>query len=405
MNLDSLKCKRSKRLGVKAGIRSGQTRIFFLLERATKKFYGDVRLWIQYADYAKRQKAHHKVSQVLTGMLRLHPTKPELWIYAASYAYENQGDMTEARSYMQRGLRFCKGSMDLWLEYGRLEMMYIAKIAARQRILGLDDRASMAEEAVTGNKLDADQIFVPKLTAEDIDPGSRAGASAADQSSLKTLAATPVLSGDIPIAIFDAATETFQENKNWGERFFDMTAEFENLPALSKIHLHVTEKLQVVQPNSSAALSCFVRSPLSGISSTSPEFPPALAVVLDRLKASLSVTGGVAPTILAFEPVLHLCMKIVPWLLSYLESQDLEEGIAIVLASTAKKVTENYRAFVLASGKDLSDETALLVEDCTNRGFITLGSSILQWALEIWPSNAKLQSLQASAVDAIAEVG
>ena len=366
------------------------------MDRATKKFYGDVRLWIQYADYAKKQKAHHKMSQVLTSMLRLHPAKPELWIYAASYAYEIQGDMTEARSYMQRGLRFCKSSMDIWLEYGRLEMAYIAKLAARQRILGLDNTGSMTEKTIAGNELDADHIAIPNSTADDIDPNLRTEESTTDQPAARSLAATPVLLGDIPTAIFDAAMEQFKGNEAIGERFFDMTTEFGSLQALPRIHSHIAKKLQELLPESSIAMSCFVRLPLSGISPASLEFKNALIEALERLNTTLSSSNKLVQATSNLDSMLRLCTKTVPWLLSYLEHEDLEGNIAKAIAITAKKVTEQYRGFVLASGKDMGDETADLVEDCTGRGFDTLGSSILHWALEIWPTHSKLRNLQTS---------
>ena len=359
---------------------------------------------MQYADYAKKQKAHHKMSQVLTSMLRLHPAKPELWIYAASYAFENQGDMTEARSYMQRGLRFCKTSMDLWIEYGRLEMMYIAKIAGRQRILGLDDTGPPRGETVDGDEINADHISIPQLTAEDVDPSLRSKDSESDQASLKTLAATPVLSGDIPIAIFDAALKQFTANELLSERFFDMTTEFGSLQALSRIHSHIAEKLQEVLPESSTAMNCYVRLPLSGISPGSPEFRSALAEALDRLDKSFSPTDSAARVTSGLDPVLRLCTKTVSWLLSYLEHEDIDENIAKAIAITTRKVTEQYRGFVLAAGKDLGDETANLIEDCTRRGFGTLGSTILHWALEIWPSNTRLETLQAKATGLDAKV-
>ena len=39
---------------------------------------------------------------------------------------------------MQRGTRFCTRNKDLWIEYAKLEMIYLAKIALRRKILGLD---------------------------------------------------------------------------------------------------------------------------------------------------------------------------------------------------------------------------------------------------------------------------
>ncbi|KAG7009014.1 hypothetical protein G7Y79_00003g008820 [Physcia stellaris] len=99
MNLDALRRKRTKRKGLKSGGHAGQRRIFFVLDRATKRFSGDTGLWMQYIDFARKQKANKKMSQILTTVLRLHPTNPELWIYAANYALDEKSDMTEARSY------------------------------------------------------------------------------------------------------------------------------------------------------------------------------------------------------------------------------------------------------------------------------------------------------------------
>ncbi len=42
---------------------------------------------------------------------------------------------------MQRGLRMCKTSQQLWLEYFRMELMYAHKLRTRRRILGIDDSA------------------------------------------------------------------------------------------------------------------------------------------------------------------------------------------------------------------------------------------------------------------------
>ena len=78
MNLEALRRKRVKRLGVKFSHYSGQRRIFFVFDRATRKFHGDTGLWLEYLNYAKREKANKKVAQILTSMLRMHPTMPEI---------------------------------------------------------------------------------------------------------------------------------------------------------------------------------------------------------------------------------------------------------------------------------------------------------------------------------------
>ena len=76
--------------------------------------------------------------QVLTKALQLHPTASGLWSYAAAWEFEHNSNAAAARNLMQRGLRMCKTSQQLWLEYFRMELMYAHKLAARRRVLGID---------------------------------------------------------------------------------------------------------------------------------------------------------------------------------------------------------------------------------------------------------------------------
>ena len=39
---------------------------------------------------------------------------------------------------MQQGIRMCKGDESIWVEYYRLELLYVAKLLARREVLGLD---------------------------------------------------------------------------------------------------------------------------------------------------------------------------------------------------------------------------------------------------------------------------
>ena len=167
MNLEYLRRKRVKRLGIKINNYTGQRRIFFVLNRATKKFPGDVGLWMEYITFAQKQGSKKSVSQLLTSVLRLHPTKPELWIYAATVGSTT---ITEARSYMQRGLRLCGSSEGLWVEYAKLEMMHISKIAGRNRILAFDV-AEIERESTHNTGNDDDGIInLPAISPEDLMP-------------------------------------------------------------------------------------------------------------------------------------------------------------------------------------------------------------------------------------------
>jgi len=283
MNVDSLRVKRVKRLGIKATAHSGQRKIFNIFDRATKKFHGDVALWLQYAEYARAQKANKKLTRIFTDMLRMHPTRPELWIYAARYSIDVQADFGAARTYMQRGLRFNKTSKAMYLEHAKMEMIYIAKIAARRRILGLDESKRPAQESEHAQE----DIGVISLTGgalrdEKLDP---LDAGLIDGDQLKRLSASPALAGAIPLAVFDAAMKQFPGDDMLAEQFFNSFANFVLVPSLSGILDHVLNGVPSVDRNSSARMqSCFCRLPLIGIAVDSAEYPAGLRTSLNRIK-------------------------------------------------------------------------------------------------------------------------
>ncbi|KAL4820773.1 U3 small nucleolar RNA-associated protein 6-domain-containing protein [Aspergillus spinulosporus] len=321
MNLDSLRRKRVKRLGIKSTGFSGQRRIFFVLDRATRKFHGDIGLWVQYIEYARRQKAFKKLSTILMDALRLHPTKADLWIYAAQYSVEDHADMSQARTYMQRGLRFCKNSRNLWIQYAKLELIYITKLVARQRILGLDEKPEDSKQQVSEDDLNADMIMMPQITEEDINPKARD--DSIDEAALKTLNSTPALGGAIPLAIFDSAIKTFDYNDCFAHEFFDMVFEFEDIPCLQKILSHILDVMQESKPNSPHTLICYIKYPTAGVRVTSVEFPRALGTALSRLQEHRQ------------KP--EVAKEVIDWLRPVEKTKDLDLSIQKVIAATIHK--------------------------------------------------------------------
>ncbi|KAK2734926.1 U3 snoRNP protein [Myotisia sp. PD_48] len=323
MNLDTLRKKRIKRLGVKSAAHTGQRRIFFILDRATRKFHGDISLWMQYIEYARKQRAHKKVSQIFTDALRLHPTQVELWICAGQYALQEHGDITQARAYMQRGLRFCKNSTSMWLQYAKLELIYIYKICERQRILGLDKskepsstmNKSLGEPAINGTP--------PPLTEEDVNPDL--ADDTADQAALQTLSSTPALSGAIPITIFDAAMKQFGNDIGVAETFYALAAEFERIPCLQRILSHITNSMITNHPTNAAAQVCHIKCAVAGINPTSPEFPRALSTSLKRIREYMTEGN---------RDIKELAHGLIEWLRSLLSTESLDPALQKVIEST-----------------------------------------------------------------------
>lgn len=288
MNLTTLVKKRCKRLGVKQGTNySGQRTVFFILERGTKKFPGDMGLWMQYIQYCQKQKANKKLAKVFTSVLRLKPRDWGLWVLAAKHYAEGQGDMSTARSYMQRGLRFCKDERRLWCEYVRLEMVYLAKLAARRKILGLDEERKEDGETAQQDET-ADVMALPSITGEDINPDANKGMQEVDAAHLQRLSSAPALTGAIPIAIFDAAMKQFGNSQEVAEDVFEVVVAFDQVPSSRKILNHVLDQIRSAHsPHGSEFLCCEARLAVFGLDPLSVEFPEALGVCLVKLGESI----------------------------------------------------------------------------------------------------------------------
>ena len=323
INVESLRRKRVKRLRIKASTHTGQQRIFFILERATKKFPGDVGLWMQQIEYARRQKAYKKLSQILTKALRLHPNKPDLWIYAANFTMEEHADMTEARSYMQRGLRFCRSSRSLWLEYMKLELSYIAKINARRQILGIIKDSELKESRIFVDDENTDSVTLPRLTAEDIHP-NLGSAEEVDEFALQKLAKVSALDGAIPIAVFGAAMAQFDNDDQLALDLFDTVEAVNSVPCLRRVLKHIADEMTQSWPNSWRALVCSVKVSCAGIPVTSPEFPKAFRNALNKLQ-------GASPEVRCCEGLVGATQA---WLETFLSNDSLDVALRQIMAST-----------------------------------------------------------------------
>ncbi|KAL1990648.1 hypothetical protein VTN49DRAFT_6487 [Thermomyces lanuginosus] len=324
MNLEALRKKRVKRLAIRVSPHHGGRRVLFILDRATRRFPGDLGLWVQYIEYCRKHKMYKRLLQVFTDALRLHPTNADLWIYAAKYSFEEHADMTHARSYFQRGLRFCKSQKNMWVQYGRLECIYIAKLHARRQILGLDQPAP--EKPAANNTTDdtnADMIALPVVTAEDVNP-TRGEDEGVDKGALENLKATPALSGAIPMAIFDAAMDHFNNNPAFAREYFDMVFEFEDIPCLRRIIDHIVDRQIATASDNAHTAICHVKQPVAGIKVTSPDFPKGFGTSLANLK-KYNLSANIAKDVIS-------------WLMPLSRNAELDPALRTVIVSTIRRM-------------------------------------------------------------------
>jgi U3 small nucleolar RNA-associated protein 6 len=373
-NIDALRRKRIKRLGIRHK-GAGQRTIYFLYNRATRKFSGDLALWMQYIDFARKDKAYRRLNDIFTSVVRLHPTRPELWTLAANYFMESQADITNARSYMQRGLRFCKNSETMWLEYAKLETIYVGKIAGRRKILGLDvDRTQQQQQSAEDDE-DADMIALPDVTAEDINPSLKQD-DGVDEVALQNLASAPVLTGAIPLAIFDSAMKQFENKPKTVERFYDMFAEFEQLSCIPRILQHVVEVLRQNFPQSVENAICNFRMQLFGRHPSDPEFPATLQASLDSMNVAMQQHASERR---------RLCEVLVRQMLSLQKlSGETDAAVQKVLKATVRKS-------VRALGEDDGEKIAGLVGALRQEGKGSEAEALIRVGSKEWGANEELQ--------------
>lgn len=371
-----------KRMSLRSTGHAGHRRIFFILDRATRKFHGDIGLWMQYIEYARKQKANKKLSQILTRVLRLHPTNSALWIYTASYALEEKSDMTEARSYMQRALRFCKYSKNLWLEYARLEMMYISRIAARSRVLGRRDisgeDADMDEDVqrlpvIAGSEMDQDVAF-----DEPIDEGV-----------LTQLNNIPALSGAIPMAIFDAAMKQLNGDNRFGHQFYDMIASFDDVPCLVKVLQHVLDALQATFPADPQTLLRFVKEPTISLRGVSASWPDAMSTSLDRLGSAMDTLSRLQGQKNVAQSRSALGHGTIEWILLYLDADSIDPDIATALFATVKKIWGQYLVDLEEQPGVGADNVLALIEQGRGQGLEMLAAKTITVGSRIWPEDER----------------
>jgi U3 small nucleolar RNA-associated protein 6 len=121
-------------------------RIYKLFRIACFRFKSDIKLWLTYIDFVKKQMDRPRVSKIFTALLQIHNKKPNLWIMAAKFEFEINESPEIARQLFQRAIRFLPESKKLWLEYFRMELLCVELILKRKQALGIDDNEMKVDE-------------------------------------------------------------------------------------------------------------------------------------------------------------------------------------------------------------------------------------------------------------------
>ena len=163
-----------------------------IFERMVLKFRWDLDAWERYIAWAKKRKMRVVAGRVYARALAMHPMQPSLWLSAADYELNTHADTSAARALLQRAIRTNKLSeaedgrskaqrtsrgashlgayrwrltsyerdvLRLWVEYFRMELVFMERLRRRWRVIAGDDadeEAAAADQAVASDVPEAD---------------------------------------------------------------------------------------------------------------------------------------------------------------------------------------------------------------------------------------------------------
>ena len=144
------------------------------------------------------------LSKSLVAALALHPTNPGLWAYAASWELRGRRDLHSARTLMQRGLRACPQSPDLWADYFSLELVAANLLRQRASVLGLPTHDDLPpEEEDQAGTAAAAEVTLDDGADEPAAPG--AASMATQERARLRRGRAALMRGAVAVAVFDAA--------------------------------------------------------------------------------------------------------------------------------------------------------------------------------------------------------
>ncbi|KAK1928444.1 U3 small nucleolar RNA-associated protein 6 [Phytophthora citrophthora] len=223
LKLDALRATRKERLGlvkVSVGDTAGSKRVHNIFDRVLFKHRGSIELWLQYVAFCKREGSSRVLSSVFSRALQSHPRSAELWIEAASYEFGVNLNVDSARVLMQRAIRLNKHHQKLWLEYFRLELLYVQKLAMRRQVLRLDEEVEKSVD-------DESTVLIDELPEEK----EVQEEEVSDEVTAKMNARKLVLQGAIAKIVYANAVATIPDDVAFRLKFVEIRDLFGSLTA------------------------------------------------------------------------------------------------------------------------------------------------------------------------------
>ncbi|KAL6449445.1 UTP6 U3 small nucleolar RNA-associated protein 6 [Candida maltosa Xu316] len=325
INLEKLRKKRYARLS-KVGLVdtkpsisdwAGVRRIFFIFDRSVKRYPGEIDLWSKYLGFAKKSGAIKIIYKIYSRLLQLQPRNIDPWLSATNYEFDTNGNAKGARVLFQKGLKMNSESMELWINYAKFELIYISKLLARRKVLGLitekqqreqmeteeakrqqelKKNSTIDEEEVDGDdEFNGDKIVLP--SSEEIKDQLN-HLPEADMNMLGNPETNPALKGDVVLTIFDlcipAILKTIPKYSTVvkpDDKTFEIVDKFLNLfdkfPDLNReyLYLHVLNYLQKEHSEDLRTILIDITLPIRNITIESDTLAESLQLSVNKFIA------------------------------------------------------------------------------------------------------------------------
>ncbi|KAJ3167406.1 U3 snoRNP protein [Geranomyces variabilis] len=299
--LERLRRKRKQRLGmdnpptqedIENGVKhsslsdySIMRRIHGLYQKLLQKFAGDKTLWIQYFDWCRSTKSTKALGKVFAKAIQLHPMYDTFWVMAAGWEFQDNGNMSSARVLLQRGLRLNPESKRLWVEYFKLELLWVEKIKERRKVLFKSGEHSTLPSAPPAA---ANSIDVPELDGESSAPSNSLASDPTLSASTDPNGSSdtaPMLSAKlsatqhallkvlIPRAIYRNAIQAHPKDLAFRLKFLEVYRMF---PETRDGQDELFETLIADFPDHAEARAVLCARPVAEIRSTDPSYPAAI---------------------------------------------------------------------------------------------------------------------------------
>jgi U3 small nucleolar RNA-associated protein 6 len=213
------------------------------------------------------------------------PSSSELWILAAQYEYDANYNISGARNLLLRSLRLNPEKRELWLEYAKLECLYILKIMERRRVLGLDKQEDKAVEDESGFD-DQNEITLPTITQEELQKTDGPRLDPLLTSPLTNVSTNPALNGAIPLAVYSSAIASRPDDVSLVAGFYDIFLLFHSGlsfidSALDTVKRRLTERFAGL----GKTLLIQIKDHARGIEVTDKGFPAAIREMMKTANA------------------------------------------------------------------------------------------------------------------------